>query len=287
MKLAIVTTIKNINHSFYFWQEYHLKYFDILYIFFDSYSEYQNVFYKKDLIVSSEKVKLLLGNQKSNHRGCSGVMQRQCNNVISALSFAQNDGVDWLLHIDSDELFYPNNNIYWHKTNVSHITFANHEMLHYIENPDNVFKDCHYFKLNSVEQGWNYQLYPYRFLYYGNGKSAVKVSDALAVNSVHYVICNGKHIYINEPCILHYPVPTYQSWLDKYITLGEFSNYWWDDKTAPIELTFHTQSRDIIKNAISNNCWEEAKKFYKKIFIPNAEKERLLSIKNVKYIFMG
>ena len=157
-KLGIATTVKN-PHQLNDWIRYHLNIgFSKLYIVF----YYENEIFVNNY-VNDNNVNIFVNNtnwkneltqlpnmeQYINEK--KEVMSRQILNFTNVRNYAQKDGVEWLLHIDADELFYPEssnvNAIFNNAYDV--ITFQNFEMIPNRDNYDNCFKDGISFKTNS------------------------------------------------------------------------------------------------------------------------------------------
>lgn len=132
------------------------------------------------------------------------VMSRQVLNAEVAIGLAADKGFDWLLHIDSDELFHaPGQSAGAHfrslaERGVRHVTYPNHEAAP--ETPDvaDPFKEVTLFKKNpytlsagqmSDEQKAVIEELPQLpdkfFFFYRNGKSAARVSEGLLPEGVH------------------------------------------------------------------------------------------------------
>jgi hypothetical protein len=184
-KIGIGTTVKN-PHQLNDWIKYHLSInFDKLYIVFDDETEHYNF---NPEYVNNDRVRifkndnnwknelLLLPDMKQYIEDKKEVMSRQILNFTNIRNYAKQDGVDWLLHIDADELFYPEginlkdifNNMY------DTIHFRNYEMIPRSDNYNNCFKEGIDFKVNS-----------HIFNAYANGKSAVKVNSNARISGVH------------------------------------------------------------------------------------------------------
>lgn len=284
MKKAIVSTIRNLDNNFQFWINYHLQYFDRIYLFVDAPEEFFNNPYLLFLRQDVDRVHVEIGCQEQRYNGGSALIHRQKININIAIDYCLNEEIIWLLHIDSDELFYENDAEIWRSDQVGLITFTNHEMAHTTLNEQNCFLECKYFKLNGIDQGWDYERYRYRFLAYKKGKSAVKINPNVQAGIHLFHNYQQNHIKVSNSCILHFVDPTYSHWFNRYNLLGNFDNYWFNDPKRPIRLKFSLLSRDLFQKCLNKGDWREAENFYSRLFLPAEEVERLVRIGNLKKI---
>jgi len=270
LKLGISTTVKN-PHMLNDWIKYHLNIgFEKLYIVFDDEDE------DTSLIIKNPKVQIFkndtnwkqqiskLPNMDQYINDTKEVMSRQITNFTNVRNYAEKDDIDWLLHIDGDELFYPemhNLNSIFNK-NADSITFQNLEMIPKIDNYDNCFR-----------QGIDFKINPGIFNAYSNGKSAVKVISPAVIAGVHSFY-GGKQYVSSIGKILHYPSCNFNEYVSKYKILGKFEDKWWNSVQIPFK--FHTESRDIItecanKEALGeiNACENSVREYYNKSNVYN------------------
>lgn len=119
-----------------------------------------------------------------------------------SIEMARADGIDWLLHIDTDELLYPGGTSSFSlqellgnvPQNVDIVIFPNYEALPEHANVEDPFTEVSLFKRNyaHVESSAFFESYatvsrgnPNYFITYGNGKSAARVVDGLRSNGAH------------------------------------------------------------------------------------------------------
>jgi hypothetical protein len=270
-KLGIATTVKN-PHQLNDWIRYHLDMgFYKLYIVFDDehedfindYADNNNVqIFMNNTNWKNELNQLPNMEQYINEK--KEVMSRQILNFTNVRNYAQKDDVEWLLHIDADELFYPEssniNAIFDNAYDV--ITFHNLEMIPKRDNYDNCFKDGINFKINTEI-----------FNAYANGKSAVKVKSEASIAGVHD-FWGGIKMFSPVGKILHYPSCNFDEYIKKYKTLGKFDDKWWNSVKIPFK--FHTESRDLITecaakeaNGELNACENSVRLYYNKSNVLN------------------
>lgn len=283
--IGIATTVKN-PHQLNSWIKYHLDIgFNKLYIIFDDENENTDyvinsnnvVIFKNDTNWKKELEKLPNMSQFINEK--KEVMSRQILNFTNARNYAKLDNIDFLLHIDADELFYPESenlqNIFNNRYDV--INFHNFEMIPSRDNYDNCFMD-----------GTNFKTNPGIFNAYSNGKSAVKVNSDAEIAGVHDFVSNNK-LFSNIGKILHYPSCNFNEYISKYKILGKFSDRWWDAVKIPFK--FHTESRDLIiecsakeAKGETNACENSVKSYYNKSNVLNEsyDKKDITTIDYVK-----
>lgn len=284
-KLGISTTVKN-PHQLNDWIKYHLSIgFDKLYIVFDDENE--------EFIINDSHVQIFKNNDQWKYEisklpnmdefinDPKEVMSRQITNFTNVRNYAKLDGITWLLHIDADELFYPENqtiNSIFNKE-VDSITFQNYEMIPKKDNYDNCFISGIDFKINSRI-----------FNAYSNGKSAVRVNSSAVIAGVHRFYGGNRYeSYIGK--ILHYPSCNFDEYINKYKILGKFEDKWWDSVKIPFK--FHTKSRDIITECAkreelgeTNACENSVRDYYNKnnVYNENINSSDIQTIEFVKNI---
>ncbi|GAB5368492.1 hypothetical protein AAMO2058_001323900 [Amorphochlora amoebiformis] len=225
------------------------------------------------------------------------VTARQILNASEALKTAlkapENSSrhVEYLVHIDIDELFYTKSNsiiphFRWLKSQgIHHITYANHEGIPHRTDIDNYFTQITLFRRNlltlslspstkkSVSFFTSRTPHHQYFLFYDNGKSAVRVQPGVFPKNVHGwslprpemgqgMQSEGKskrmvsalvdarnlnlkgYVDVRDPCILHYPVCG-ERWLrSKYEILGPFPTHWPSlERKVNIPPCFHLDAR--------------------------------------------
>ena len=258
-RIAIVTTILHPDPSFPVWLEYHLQRVDRILIFMDDPSR-APIF---EELVRDKPVVLFNGSAiVPDMTPESRLIWRQDANNNVAIRYARENHIDWLMHIDIDEIFYDQHNSTWQTLpNVGMVRFYNLEAVFLPYDIDNYFEDCRLFKPHDGGLP---------FSAYALGKSAVRVTPNVYSSGPHeFTGYDGEEVILRDPIILHYPTPTYRRWVAKYEHYGNFSDYWYNDPNLPL-LSFMTQSRDVIRSALMTGNWEEARKYYIS-WIPDTE----------------
>lgn len=280
LTLAIVATIADAEDSIDHFVRYHLAIgFDRFYLFIDDNSiitqEILQRYPQVTMFPRDGKLDILwketptFADKKKCDLIDAEVMVRQEMNFFVAQSFARKDGVDWMLHMDLDELFYPNGcDIQQHfkclqLKNYKSITYLNYESI--TTSPDsssiylssdtfkiNFFKNKHWFFSQEQKQLLSNSLLPEKFfLFYQNGKSAINLyGNKIKFYDVHSISGDGNRklgVHI-DPIILHFPCARYSDFLKKYHRLGQFSDYWMDHKRVGDFIDgVHLESRDVVE----------------------------------------
>jgi len=220
-------------------------------------------------------------------------MVNRNNSIELGIGLYDNE-LNWLLHIDIDEIFYINDdNIdnhfnYLDSMGIHSMTYMNHEGVPEIYDTNDYFLSTtlfrrHHFSLpitsniDSALSYWkNRTQYSQYFLVYDNGKSVVKLNVNAIPKDVHRwysnnsdfnrktAIADPRNLCVNEllilnngPFILHYVTCGFRWLTDKYKILGNFPDYWFGG-LLQIAPSFHLKSRDVINKS------DMAKEYYKK-----------------------
>ncbi len=248
-KLGIISMMKN-PQKLSAWINYHLNecYIDYIILRLENTPEksYQQ-------FINHSKVYLELDNTIIFKNDYLKQMERQINFVNSSLPRGRDQGIEYLLFIDDDELLYvPQgiNNLYsfLNKNNqFDNFKISNIEAL-YTKYEDNLFKTPYF------------NVYPPDYTAYVNGKSIG--------NLKHSNICsNGPHKFsgtkINIPSslavILHYESASYQHWCQKFNNYALNNSLNVSNKSIPFP--FYNESIEAFLNTASQ---KEKKKIWSK-----------------------
>ncbi|KZV18297.1 hypothetical protein F511_25401, partial [Dorcoceras hygrometricum] len=149
---------------------------------------------------------------------------RQTLNMEMSIVMATEAGMDWIIHLDTDELLHPVGSSEYSvqkllsdvPPDVDLVVFPNHESIVERDDIKEPFSEVSMFKRNydHVPRDVYFGNYmeatrgnPNYFLTYGNGKSAARIQDHLRPNGAHrwhnyYKI--PKEISFSEAAVLHY-----------------------------------------------------------------------------------
>jgi hypothetical protein len=298
MKSAIVSTFVNADNVIDSFIKYHSHIgYDYFIFFIDDNSpaiikhletNYKNnVFIIKKDDIHKELAKKTRVYNEFNQFTHNEVMARQIINTEIALNICLEKKIDWLTHIDIDELFHLTiktsiNELFKdiESLGFDNIFHYNYEALPQVFDIKDYFKEVNLFKKNP-------RLFTQKeinilgshvnnfFIGYQNGKSSVKVTEKTRVESVHrFKNTNLAVDYENK--ILHYICCGYDNFVNKYKVRGDFPDKWFNQREIKPNIPFHINSRDTIKS----NDTEAIKKLYREQIIKykSEEVDYLLSL---------
>ncbi|MDF0552427.1 glycosyltransferase family 2 protein [Kamptonema sp. UHCC 0994] len=266
-KVCIVTTVKDPGNILESFIRYHLKIgIAHIFIFFDNPEDeaikIAQRFSNVSTIPCDERLKFqqkenTLYNNMAQHV-TSEVMARQILNAETAIKLAWEMQMDWIIHIDCDELFYTQESISDHfdfiPYSIGQVLYRNFEGVPEKLEIDDYFKEVTLFKKHGHLMPYplpdEYNKFFRReeyFIGYGNGKAAARVLPGVLPSGVHEFTTVERHPETAQctscPVILHYISCGFGFYYRKYQQLGKFSDYWFGQTKIPV--TFHTKSRDI------------------------------------------
>ena len=218
-----MTTVKGVQTSIDAWCSYHLAIgFEHLFLYFDDPQECAEVDMGSRFTPSSvsaiahdDILRAAWRRSLEPHDDClphaaqpgnrvgSGLNLRQELNARHAMKLACERGLDWLLHIDGDELFYPgpSGDAAAHfgelsAAGTSTFCYVNHEAVPESRRVDRPFSELTLFKSNldavprtdearAAGGFWTRRLDSSYFIYYDNGKAAARCDAAVRPLSPH------------------------------------------------------------------------------------------------------
>ena len=279
--IAIACMIREPSPSITTWIEYHLKQVDRIYFYLDQHRPGD-----EQLLTGIPGVRVLPGERAGNLQGADHFIDRQNIVVANAIEQCRREGIDWLIHIDSDELIWSPGRFlrdYFAglEADVSSVVFTNHEVVPQFEDIKDCFRELQLFKRNPacLQGAWVAKGHDQFFHAYTNGKAAVRIREAEGPFGPHdFMIRSGrKHNEHTSVSVLHYCSPTYGEWLKKYAQLGDFSDFWHEDPNSPIMLRFHLNSRDAYLKARRELDWKITEDFYRSSLFSQGEMHQMLN----------
>ncbi|XP_030519650.2 glycosyltransferase-like At2g41451 [Rhodamnia argentea] len=154
---------------------------------------------------------------------------KQSLNMEMAIVMARDAGMDWIIHLDTDELIYPAGTREYSLRqlladvpgNVDMVIFPNYEssverddvkepfseVSMFKKNYDHLTKDVYFGNYKDATRG-----NPNYFLTYGNGKAAARIQDHLRPNGAHRwhnYMKTPNEIKLEEAAVLHYTYPKF------------------------------------------------------------------------------
>jgi hypothetical protein len=294
LSLAIVATISDSRDSIEAFIRYHTAIgFSTIYLFIDDNDEQVLETLKKYTQVTAFLRNAALAAQWETHYNFHNnekrklidteVMVRQELNFFVAYALSKLEGIDWLIHIDLDELFYPNGNDlqehfkFLQRRNFRGMTYLNYESVSTDINAPNIYLSTEYFKINYFwKKHWFFSKPQQEFIkdcpwlrekyfhFYQNGKSSISTyGREVRFYDVHSIVGDG-HRKLggkSDPLILHFPCARFSDFVTKYSRLGDFSDIWMGHKRAGEFIDeIHLHARDFYSRNAGNK--EALLKFY-------------------------
>lgn len=299
-KVCIVSTVRDPGNTIESFIRYHLKIgIAHIFLFFDLPDDpaikIAQKFPNVSAIPCDESLRF---QQKDNQlydnlsqHASQEVMARQILNAETAINLALAMGMDWIVHIDGDELFYTQESVAEHfdfiPYSVGQVIYRNFEGVPENFEIKDYFKEVTLFKKHGhllpyplPEEYYKFSQRQGYFLGYGNGKAAARVVPGLLPSGVHEFAKVESHpdtLHSTScPVILHYINCGFGFYYRKYEQLGRFSDYWFGETKIPV--TFHTRSRDIFCSGGAEKLGE----FYREqIMFSNPEEIEFLLKKRI------
>jgi len=214
---------------------------------------------------------------------------RQLLNIEYGFNVALETGIDWLLHIDIDELFYiKKNSLAGHLEMLSSAgkeaaAYYNYEAIPEALDIDDYFHQVNIFKKPiKLLQKQNIQrrgIWPQGrryFNFYNNGKSMVRVMPGVSPLGAHrWTHCEREleKVMFFNPCILHYSVCGYKYFEQKYRHRGNFSDIRIDKDLRKNGADLDLDARDAFMNGDEG----AAKKLYRqRVMMDSTTRDKML-----------
>jgi len=291
-KIAIVTTIRAERENIQSFINYHLNInIDHLFIFFDNPND-ENFGYFNRL----DNISCILCNSKYwksfECNANSNIEARQVNNANLALKLAQEMQIDWIAHIDIDELIYANSSL---KDILDSLPQdidslwlppleAIPKRMHY-KNP---FKDIHIFKQLPDKTSQYYKgECPAAFFdgeyFRGHigGKSITKISNKIKSLNLHKPIAQKnqqiKTTISTKTSLLHYDCFDFNAWFTKWIRRldGTATASGRDNRMTQFKLFQNAYNENNENNS------KNLKKLYKRLYFLSGKTRKTLEKNNM------
>ncbi len=202
-------------------------------------------------------------------------MARQYLNLSISLDKARNDQMDWIAHLDSDELLYCETGSIREilgatPDHVGQMVLANHEVMPSEIEIDMPFAEKLPFKKSRIFLSRRADMVAHHyfsmkkrffFVAYINGKAICRLGPDTKASTIgpHRFLPPSKHpstwLAPQELSVLHYAETSFNRYQSKYIDLGDFPNTWFG--TAEV-----TPFRIVSRNIMKEHGEEALKKFY-------------------------
>lgn len=271
-KVAIATMTKQ-PVDFSVWLDYHLNQLNVNHIFLrvENTPELEKLLSTYD----SNRVTYVMENGVNNKNTYDNQQDRQNKFLQDCIKTCKQKGIDFLLHIDDDELFMISSQykhiqdfFYTIPENIDNIHFINVEAVYPNDQMSSCFSTNKF--INCSKGGCKS---------YANGKSAGLVTNRLRPRGPHYFNGKSKNISINHACVLHFESCNFDKWYQKFSNLSNL-----DDKVYNnIPFNYYKNSIDFIKNCFNKknkqSCKIDAKNYWKENKIdPYHSKSNLITI---------
>jgi hypothetical protein len=272
--VGLVATVREPGPAIATWVRHHLAVgFDRLYLFFDDPTDPSMAHVPDD-----ERVEVVPCDEAL--RACwlawpelagfvgTDVMARQLLNAEVALQLARAAGLAWLAHLDADELLDDCEDIGVFlagaaASGAEQVVFQNLEAVPEVLDPVDVFRDVTLFKRNPTAlpggrlDEAQAQLarragFPERvFLYYRNGKAAVRLLPGILPSGCHLFRRREGHLEtrtVATPRVLHYANAGFAGFWHRYSMWGDFPDRWLGRTSIRASLgDFHLEARDVVR----------------------------------------
>ena len=232
MKTAITSTVRTSRTDLRMFVNYYLNSgIDQIFLFFDDPSD-ESIEYFRNL----SRVNCVPCQNALEIPTRRSIEQRQVANAVSGLEMARRRRIDWLIHVDSDELILtPERNIKRYlirrtNDNVDAVTFPSLEAVPKLNYTRHFFEDIHWFKVgrstipraetiarllgcrNVFEYGY--------FRGHRTGKTATKIHSPVKSLGIHLPTshegCDLRIITSSDAFTLHFDCCTFDDWKLKW-----------------------------------------------------------------------
>jgi hypothetical protein len=217
------------------------------------------------------------------------IMARQEFHASVAMKWAC-DELDWLFHLDSDELFYcksldVQSVLRCVPEEVEQIVFGNYEGICEKIDAKNIFAEVQLFKRNikflseaGIEVIPKYGPLKNFFSGYGNGKAASRCKKGVVADGCHrFFHSNGSPlktlIHDESAVILHYFNCGFAQFKEKYNILGEYTDKYFDQFKIPFPV--HLKAHEAVSSGDSGRMIASYREHH--LFDEPELKEKLIS----------
>ena len=254
LKVAIVSTIKEpIDYDI--WLNYHLNKmrFDKIYLKIEDTPQVKSMFNKYGDKISAKFINNV--NDKNNY---DTLQKRQTDFIEEVIKDCNKRGINFLLHIDDDELFMISSKYKDVKDLFVKLNIGKDIQNVHFDNVEAIFpKDMkHCFGTNKFldcQSGGSCKSY-------ANGKSAGKVSQNLRSNGPHYFSGKTKNISKKDAMILHFDSCNYDKWQQKFKNLANVDNKSFNN----IPFKFYKDSIKLLQECKGGSCKRDGKKLWER-----------------------
>ena len=201
-------------------------------------------------------------NDIDNLNNYQTIQTRQANFIDETIEESKQLPIEWIFHIDSDELIWSKEPLLKILTPIpkryGYVHLQNFEAVYPEDSLDNPF-----IKTNRFVGSGNGNLS------YGNGKSVGRVSDSLKISCPHYFTGKVYELSNELASILHFDSMTFEIWYDKFSNLSNIT----EKNFKQIPFKFYRDSIEIIREGDV----EIARAYYNKMKVDTYNKDNAIT----------
>jgi hypothetical protein len=172
---------------------------------------------------------------RDNTASAEDPIGREVADIVDAVEIATATGMQWLLPLGPDELFYDDGRRRWQIPGAGQVTFIGHEAVPSPVPVTDPIHDCTIFRISGRSP----------FLDAPANRSAVRLGSGVSpVDEYGFTGFDGRHGTVTAPMILHYPYPSFDRWLARAEEVAEFGG------TRASRFAHH--SRDLLQVALAH-----------------------------------
>jgi len=187
------------------------------------------------------------------------LMDRQKIFVTKSIQRCKELSVDWLIHIDTDELLWCGDSVLDLLNSVNkdtdYITVKNYEAVYTSDDLENPFLQTNTFISSDMTA-------------YDSGKSIGRISSNLEFRGAHAFTGKHQNIETKKAVVLHFESATFEKWFEKFNNITNSYNfsdiqgmkeYMIDDMKSEIKevpITFYRDSSRLVKSGDIKKCRE-------------------------------
>jgi hypothetical protein len=262
MKIATVTTTREPGLPLISFVEYHLRLgVSHMFIFYEGALDaaLEQVMQRSQVTVVGyddevhEKWRALESFPKVANFLSREVQARQILNAELAVHRARELGMDWIAHLDTDELVFPGTGTLLEhfeaaqRADANQLVFMNHEAVPETEEVSDYFREVTLFKANPTTVHDAGVGLP--FIAYQTGKAAARLDRDPVPWGVHrfrFRTDPSRSLRSRSCRILHYPSCGFSRYIAKYKMLGAFEDKYFGQVSIRDNLSFHITARDLV-----------------------------------------
>jgi pentatricopeptide repeat protein len=203
------------------------------------------------------------------------LIDRQKTFVTKSIERCKELSIEWLIHIDTDELLWCGDSVLDLVNNVSkdvdYITVKNYEAVYTSDDLENPFLQTNTFISSGMTA-------------YDSGKSIGRISPNLEFRGSHAFTGKHQNIETKKAVVLHFESATFEKWFEKFNNITNSYNssdikgmkeYMIDDVKSEIKevpITFYRDSSRLVKLGDLKKCREYYNKMKVSRYNPNTWK---------------